>query len=56
MILPARARRPRPPAASDQTSEQNHGYENEWEEAHNEQKEECTKDYPPGRQRRTVGS
>ena len=35
--------------------EQNHGYENEWEETHNEQEDQCTQDHPP-RECRTVGS
>jgi hypothetical protein len=55
MILPARARCRRSPAASDRKSEQNHGYENEWEEAHNEQEDCSKKDHPPGK-RRTGGS
>jgi hypothetical protein len=55
MILPARARCRRPPAALDRKSEQNHGYENEWEEAHNEQEDCRKKDHPPG-ERRTGGS
>jgi hypothetical protein len=55
MILPARARCRRPPAASERKSEQNHGYENEWEEAHNEQEDNCKKDHPPG-ERSTGGS
>jgi len=46
----ARARCRRPPAGSRQ-SEQNHGYENEWEEALNDQENECTQDHPP-RERR----
>lgn len=55
MILPARARCRRPPAASDRKSEQNHGYENEWEEAHNEQEACSKKDHPTG-ERRSGGS
>jgi len=49
----ARARCRRPPAGSRQ-SEQNHGYENEWEEALNDQENECTQDHPP-RERRAGG-
>jgi hypothetical protein len=56
MIPPARVRHRRPPAASDRKSEQNHGYENEWEEAHNEQEDGRKKGHPPGRERRTGGS
>jgi hypothetical protein len=50
----ARARCRRPPAGSRSESEQNHGYENEWEEALNDQENECTQDHPP-RERRAGG-
>jgi hypothetical protein len=44
----------RPLSGSRSASEQNHGYENEWEEALNDQENECTQDHPP-RERRAGG-
>lgn len=49
--------RPRSASAcgTDQHRSKYYGYEKEWEEAHNEQKDDCTQDDPPG-ERRTSGS